>query len=209
MVSELTQWSGASKGEVVEEFRTQTILEAALRVIAAKGMAGATMLEIAKEAGIAKATIYLYFESRETLVDRAAELARSQLLAQLEKTLAEPRPFREQLRRLVSTKFEFFHKNQQFFRVYMALRYPEGTACAPKRVKERGVYLGRLTTFFREAMERGEIRSVDPSRIALFFLEGVVALTFQRIAEPSQTEPGLDVDLVVNLMLHGLEIPRS
>ncbi len=48
-----------SKEEVVQEFRVQSLQEAAMRVIARKGMAAATMAEIAKEAGVAKGTIYL------------------------------------------------------------------------------------------------------------------------------------------------------
>ena len=39
-----------SKEDVVQEFRVQSIQEAAIRVISRKGMASATMQEIAEEA---------------------------------------------------------------------------------------------------------------------------------------------------------------
>ena len=48
--------SSKSKDEVVSEFRIQSIQEAAMRVIARKGMSAATMADIASEAGIAKGT---------------------------------------------------------------------------------------------------------------------------------------------------------
>ena len=54
-----------SKEELVEGFRVQTIQEAALRVVSRRGLAAATMQEIAAEAGVAKGTIYLYFKSKE------------------------------------------------------------------------------------------------------------------------------------------------
>jgi len=200
MVSEMTGRS--AKNEVVEGFRTQTILEAALRVIARKGRAGATMLEIAREAGIAKGTIYLYFRNRESLLDRVSEFAQEGLLAELDRILQEPRPFPEQLRTLVRTKFAFLAKNLEFFRVYLAIRSPEGVPCHGKIDHE--AYLGRLAAFFAEAMDRGEIRRMDPARLALFFTQGVSGILFQRIEEPGN-DTGDDPDLVADLMLRGLE----
>ena len=43
------------------------ILDAALKVFAAKGYAAARMDDIAREAGVAKGTIYLYFENKEAV----------------------------------------------------------------------------------------------------------------------------------------------
>jgi TetR/AcrR family fatty acid metabolism transcriptional regulator len=201
MVSEMT--GRFSKDEVVEEFRTQTILEAALRVIARKGREGATMLEIAREAGIAKGTIYLYFRNRETLLDRVSEFVQDGLLKELDQILGEPLPFQERLRLLVRTKFAFLAKNIEFFRVYLAIRLPEGEAHCPGKI-DHEAYLQRLASFFRGAMEKGEIRTMDPSRLALFFAEGVTGILFQRISEPG-SDPGDDPDLVVDLLLRGLQ----
>jgi AcrR family transcriptional regulator len=208
MVSELNPRS--SKEEIVEEFRTQSILEAALRVVARKGMAGATMAEIALEAGIAKGTIYLYFRNREDLLDRASEFALSQLLAELEDVLAAKRPFAEQIRILVRKKFDFFQRHLEFFRVHMAIRQAEGAApCPPEEHPPREVYLERLATFFAEAIERGEIRRTDPRRLALFFLEGTTGVMFRRLVEDDGSGPDEDADLIVNLMLNGLDTKRE
>src|ERR1700748_2845380 len=47
--------------------RPGEILEAALRVFAAKGFAAARMEDIASAAGVTKGTIYLYFENKEAV----------------------------------------------------------------------------------------------------------------------------------------------
>src|SRR5688500_16792741 len=87
----------ATKSAVVEEFRIHTIQEAALRVISRRGLEGASMQAVAAEAGIAKGTIYLYFQNREDMVARTAAWAVSQLTARLEPLLAESNraPFAE------------------------------------------------------------------------------------------------------------------
>ena len=47
--------------------RPAEILDAALKVFAQKGFAAARMDDIAKEAGVTKGTIYLYFENKEAV----------------------------------------------------------------------------------------------------------------------------------------------
>ncbi len=49
------------------EARRQSILEAATKVFSQKGIASATMAEIASEAGISPGAIYRYFENKEEL----------------------------------------------------------------------------------------------------------------------------------------------
>jgi AcrR family transcriptional regulator len=50
-----------------KQARPGEILDAALKVFAAKGFAAARMEDIAREAGVTKGTIYLYFENKEAV----------------------------------------------------------------------------------------------------------------------------------------------
>jgi TetR/AcrR family transcriptional regulator, transcriptional repressor for nem operon len=50
------------------EVRREQILDAAARVFTEKGPSAATMDEVAAAAGVAKGTVYLYFESKERLL---------------------------------------------------------------------------------------------------------------------------------------------
>jgi AcrR family transcriptional regulator len=54
--------------EQITEYRRKQILEAALDVFSQKGYGEATMPDIAKEAGVAVGTIYLYFPSKRDLL---------------------------------------------------------------------------------------------------------------------------------------------
>jgi len=55
--------------EKQKEERYEAILQAALRIFAAKGLQEATMDEIAQAAGLGKGTIYYYFSSKEALIE--------------------------------------------------------------------------------------------------------------------------------------------
>jgi AcrR family transcriptional regulator len=72
----------------VSEQRTAQIIEAATVVFAEKGFGGATMEDIADQAGINKATIYRYFDSKDALIQAIAEAIFAQELAELQSAYA-------------------------------------------------------------------------------------------------------------------------
>lgn len=65
------------------EVRRRQVLDAAVRVFARKGFAATRIEDVAAEAGIGKGSVYLYFDSREALLDGAF----AELVAESEATL--------------------------------------------------------------------------------------------------------------------------
>jgi TetR/AcrR family fatty acid metabolism transcriptional regulator len=197
-----------TKEEIVEGFRRQEIQRATRRVLARRGLAGATMQAIADEAGLAKGTLYLYFEDRDTLLEHAADGAFSELLSRLEAIPGQGRPLAETLRALIAAKVAFFEENQDFLRAYIEL----STSCAPEDPKRRRPqyqrYLQVLGGVFEAAMRRGEIKAMDPERVAVLVAEGVSAILRRRLDEHPPRPAGDDVDWIVELLLHGLTEER-
>ncbi len=109
-----------SKKDVVAEFRRSEILDAARRVFARRGFADATVDEIAREAGIAKGTIYLYYKSKG---DVYAAAAREGLLALHDQMVSNVRgavTAFDKVRAFIETKTRYFERNVDFFRLYYA-----------------------------------------------------------------------------------------
>jgi AcrR family transcriptional regulator len=194
-----------TKEAVVEQYRRETIQRAAQRVIARHGLAGASMSAIAEEAGVAKGTLYLYFEDRDDLLDHAAGCIFDDLLERLGGVLAGKRPLRESLRELVRTKLAFFDENQEFLRVYMASRLggSEEARRTRRRRPQYARYLELLTEYLAAAERRGEMKAFDPFRVALFFVEGTSAILQRRLEEIGRS-PEEDVEWIVDLLLNGL-----
>ena len=198
-----------SKEEVVQEFRIQSIQEATMRVIARRGMAAATMQEIADEAGVAKGTIYLYFRDRDELVEKTFETAMETLTARIDASLDTDDPFEEKIRAVMAAHFGFFNENREFFRLFLSLRMPEGPAARQRRQKQhcKPRYRDRvqkLANVIAKAIERGEVRRADPYKLALFIIEGSTAIILERLTEDSTTDETADVDLIAGLILDGI-----
>src|SRR5262252_625743 len=67
-----------------KEARPGEIIDVALEVFAEKGFAAAKLDDIARRAGISKATLYLYFETKEEIFRAVAQAAVAALLGPLE-----------------------------------------------------------------------------------------------------------------------------
>jgi AcrR family transcriptional regulator len=203
-----------SKEEVVQEFRIQSIQQATMRVIARKGMAAATMQEIADEAGVAKGTIYLYFRDRDELVEKTFDTAITELHKRVDAEMSGDGPFGTRLRAMITAVIEYFREHRAFFRLYASLRIPEGTPQQQRR-QQRNCQpqyqnrIERFATVLQEAMDRGEIRQMNSRRLALFVIEGINAIVIDRVMEeapPSETE---DVELMATVILDGIATTRS
>lgn len=195
-----------TKREMVEQFRRSSIQTAARQVIARRGLAGTSMQAVAAQAGVAKGTVYLYFKDREDLLESAASEAFEDLVNRLQAVLARSAPLPETLRALVRTKIEFFDANQEFLRVHLDAGYPGGAVaarCRRRRSPHHARYIELLTAYLENAVERGEMRPLEPARVAWFLAEGVAGLLLRRLSEKGRSAKD-DVDWIVELLLNGL-----
>jgi len=180
-----------------------------MRVIARKGMAAATMAEIADEAGVAKGTIYLYFRDRDELVEKTFETAITGLHQQVDSMLAGAAPFEEKLRSMLRAAFAFFRENREFFRLYISMRFPEGSAQQQRRQKrtcqpQYRTRVDRMAEALSEAMRHGEVRQADARRLALFITEATNALVIERVMEEASPSEESDIELLATTILHGI-----
>ncbi|MEI4471647.1 TetR/AcrR family transcriptional regulator [Frigidibacter sp. MR17.24] len=149
------------------------VLEGARKIFLRDGYEGASVDDIAREAGVSKATLYSYFSDKKLLF---LEVAKSECGRQAEQTLevmdlSEPpekvlRTAAEHIVRLVSSEF-----GQKVFRICVAEsdRFPE----LGRDFYHSGPHLvrQRLAQYMRLAVERGELRIDDIDLAADQFAE--------------------------------------
>ena len=191
----------------------QSLQEATMRVISRKGISGATMQDIAEEAGVAKGTIYLYYRDRDELVEKTFENAVHLLHSRIDEVLDNTdAPLEERLRESLHRLFDFFSENGQFFRLYISQRFPEGSGPQQRRQQRQCDHyrqrMQKLAGVFEAAMERGEIRRVDPLRLATFFAEGTNAIVIERVMSDGPSADA-DIDLILSTFFEGVRVKRS
>ena len=86
-----------------KEARPAEIVDAALEVFAEKGFAAAKLDDIARKAGISKATLYLYFDTKDEIFRAVAQSAVASLIEALERQVeGADAPFAEIAPRLLA-----------------------------------------------------------------------------------------------------------
>jgi TetR/AcrR family fatty acid metabolism transcriptional regulator len=192
-----------TKEDVVEEFRKQSICDAAMRVVARKGIASVTVQDIADEAGVAKGTIYLYFQSRDEILARTMDAATERLLEKLAAACKDCRAFRDVLEARIRTQLQHFEENRDFFRIYLAMSEPLGERRLRKHATYQ-TYLGQLERLLAEAIERGEVRGVSVSRLAVAVASVVREIVLHRIIEREPPPLDDDVRFAVDFIMRGI-----
>ena len=111
-----------ARREREKEERRQSILRAAREVFFENGFHRATVDSVAERAEVSKGTVYLYFDSKETILAFLLLEGLNELIEGLEQAYAaaESLTADERLRRLGRAYLRFFENEPEYFRLLMA-----------------------------------------------------------------------------------------
>ena len=86
--------------------KREAILRAATTVFARRGYFNSKVADVAKEAGIADGTVYLYFKSKDEILHSIFDRAMAEFIAEGKKELAEIENPKDKLRRIAELHLE-------------------------------------------------------------------------------------------------------
>lgn len=108
-----------------KEARREEILDAAYKVFVAKGLAGATVDDIAAAAELSKGTIYLYFRSKEDLYLAVTTRGLDIMLRIFEASAAKGGDPIQQIWNLSDAYNTFYEEHREYFRMLAFFENPE------------------------------------------------------------------------------------
>ena len=177
--------------------------QAVVKVLAEQGLSGLTMERVAKEAGIAKGTLYLYFEDKEELLQSAVQGSMEPLEQDLDKILDSELSPNQKLEAIVQQSLSYFEANRNFFRVFLN---PEFTG--PRMNREgkdrRRRLVAKVARVFHEGVERGHFRPLPELKAAGVFIMGCAAVIQARLWEETPPPAAEDVQLFLDIFFQGV-----
>ncbi|WP_374711661.1 TetR/AcrR family transcriptional regulator [Symbiobacterium terraclitae] len=181
--------------------RRAEILDAALRLFAAKGFDAATNAEIARAAGVTAAALYYYFPNKEELF-RAAVREHVGTFVPTVVDLTRADRGLESLRELLRRAMAFFtdEKSQMVLKIVLA-EGPRRPEIRQAWIDQTAAILEMLTPFIMNAIAAGQIRPVDP-RLAFMLLQGpIMSAVVLRDLLQIPFMQGIENDAVVDALL--------
>ncbi len=136
----------------------QRILDAAVNVFAEKGFFKATVSQIAKKAGVADGTIYLYFKNKDDILENFLSFKIRQIFKRFREEVEKVDNPIEKLRFLVRKHLEEFQEDRQLAIVYQTEihRY---NRIGEEMIKEMSqMYLDIVTGILEQGQEEGIMR---------------------------------------------------
>ena len=142
------------------------ILDAAVKVFAERGFHAATVAGIAREAGVADGTIYLYFKSKDDLLLRLFDEKMTELTAEAKAEVAGPRTASDRLRRFIQLHLALVERNPDLASVLIVeLRQSAQFLKAADRAK-LAAYVEVIAEVVRAGQESGELdAAISPGTV--------------------------------------------
>lgn len=195
------------------EERAALILAAAHDLLAEKGYHEASLEEIAARVGIAKATVYLHFASKEDLAAALVEQQIAAFLALMDQVQAEPAPLRARLERILARSYGGLGGKRG--RVMLELNNSVGLnrSVIEKRAGLKAQIaqaVERIRALFEEGKRTGELDAALPTPVMVATFVGLLSLRgYEHLLREGQCTPEQLVAHVSRILFQGIAAPAA
>lgn len=192
--------------------KRERIIDAAIAVFADKGFHVARISDIAKKAGVADGTIYLYFKHKEDLLLAIFEEKMGGLLRDLAEVLRDIDDPRERMRALARHHVESLRRNPELAQVFQVELRQSRKFLREYRPEKLWEYLDVFGTLVEEGQARGLLRpDIDPFIAKWSFFGALDELSIQWVLSRKRDRFNLEkaAEQVADVLLRGMAADAS
>jgi AcrR family transcriptional regulator len=190
--------------KALEALTRQGIYDAVINLLIRDGIQGLTMERVAAEAGVAKGTLYVYFESKEKLLETAVDASFDPLQGELAFLLEGDGTPYGKLREFSLCNLRFFDERRDLLRVLFYDRErirSNRNHYADRRYRS---IVQRLADVLDEGVINGQFVSMDSRKVAAMFVEANIGVIMQRIVDGISGDVEKDAKQVIDVFVGGL-----
>ncbi|HMK37471.1 MAG TPA: TetR/AcrR family transcriptional regulator [Desulfomonilaceae bacterium] len=183
------------------------ILQAALDEFSEKGFHASTIDSIAERAGIAKGTVYRYFNTKEGLFNALKEDTITEFVELARRDLSREEDILKIIESVIKMYLSFFEKNSAFFKVIIQEHRDFGRDFSEKFINELILGLPGLKRRCWKASRMGRLKQMNYFTVffgIIGFLNGVIQKWLHDGAEGSLLN---EIDTVKEVLFYGFAVP--
>ena len=177
--------SSSVQPRVSQSSKRERIIEAGLKLFANESYQAVTMDRVAEAAGVAKGTLYLYFQSKEDLYLGILTDGMESMARNYQASVDPQADVRVRLRRAITLSIEFYDQRRDLLRLMMTEepRMPEARNRLREEWRDRGVRF--FNSLIEEGVQSGAFRAID-ARLATFAILGSIrsVMLFHGVQRP-------------------------
>ena len=191
------------KKKLMISYAKREIIDAVIKIINRKGIKELTMNEVAKQAGIAKGTLYIYFENKNDLLESAIETSLEPLYMAIKEILNSDLSPDKKLENIVEFLLFFFEEHKKYFRV---LIYEHQRSQDPKKRfidNKHQHFLKRIANIIQDGIDEGLFKAYDPEMLAVMFSELLIGVTLQKIVRQEESSLNDAKQAIIDVFFKG------
>ena len=180
-----------SRKQILQNFRSRTLLESTRRLIAAEGFDAVTMERVAEEAGITKGAIYLYFRNKDQMILAAVEEIAAEMARGIERRVdvrAEPW---DHLCQLIRAQLAIMEENKELLRTLLLdrrlMKGGNRSAAARRLLTYRQKHEADIQGVLEKGIRRKLFHCVEAARAAFYINELTISTAQRRLLALAQS----------------------
>ncbi len=187
-----------------EQLMKESILEGVVSVLIKEGSEGLTMQRVAEEAGVAKGTVYTYFENKATLLKVVLQSSIQPLTEELYEIIDGDLEPDKKLQQIIERTFTYFDDHRDMFRVLMHERHKVlGKSPQEKSNRYREI-VEHIASVISQGIQQGQFRDKDPQKIATMLVGATFFMVHHRLFSTNPGDVQDDCDMIYEILLHGI-----
>lgn len=187
----------------------QDILEAAARAFAKNGFAGATIQDIAAEAGFTPPTLYSYFEGKEQILEAMMLTVTGELIAAFDEDYPAGLSLAQKLDLLMRRALEVADRRREAFTVFFAIPGFGGSVEGRAKAQGFGILLQTIGRWFERHASKGDLRGRPPEELALVLIGVGYGFMIQWMTDPKQGRFSARAQSIVSYFVNGALGPTN
>lgn len=181
------------------------IFKSAIKTFSESGYRGATMDDIAVNAGLSKGTLYYHFNSKEEIfnfiVEEGLQILQSQVV-EVQNMSIDPI---EKLIKICRIQLTFLYGYTDFFKVVMSQLWGTENRQSELRHKIKS-YIGEIEINIKSAMDNGNIKKGDTELIAFQFFGSLCSSAIYESIRTEEVKLENIIESTIKFTLNGLGI---
>jgi TetR/AcrR family fatty acid metabolism transcriptional regulator len=199
----------AATNRIEKNNKYHQILEAAVKVFARQGFHQSTVAQIAKEAGVADGTIYLYFKNKDDILVQFFNFRAKQVFESFREEVDRAETSSDKLRNLVRRHLAEFQRDRAGAVVYQVETH-QSSRLAEAQIKEMSkMYRDLISEIIEQGQQEGTIRrDLYVGLVKRFIIGGVDEVINTWLHADGEYDLVSMADPLVELFMKGIGSPQ-
>lgn len=182
----------------------KSIFQSAMKIFSENGYNGATMDDIAINAGVAKGTLYYHFKSKEEIFKYVISEGMEIVTQEMREVTANEQNSIDKLVALWKNQISMVYRNRDFFKVIMSQVWGQESRQAELREVIKA-YISEIEKYIKDAVASEEDQKGQTTFMAYTFLGTMVSGALYELINGEHTKAEEIIGNIITYVVKGIE----